>query len=107
MASYLHKLTGFLFFILGISLFVAYLLMHNGIYPAESAWWLQRADLSFALTTILYGGTGLYLSIHPKEKPSRTLALVIAIPLVAFFIFIFVLNFWEVLGFPQGEMLLI
>ncbi|MFH1670854.1 MAG: hypothetical protein ABIA92_04705 [Patescibacteria group bacterium] len=106
MTSYLHKLTGLLFFFLGISLFVAYPLMHNAIYPVQSAWWLQRADLPFALTTILYGGTGLYLSVHPKEKPSRVLALVIGIPLAALFVFLFILNFWEVLGLPQGEMLL-
>jgi hypothetical protein len=104
--KYLHRITGILFFILGISLFVAYLLMHNGIYPVQSAWWIQRADLSFALTTILYGGTGLYLSIHPKDKPSRTLAFTIGILLAAFFVFLFVLNFWEALGLPQGEMLL-
>lgn len=85
---------------------MAYLLMHNGIYAAGSAWWIQRADLSFALTTILYGGTGLYLSVHPKDTPSRALALGIGIPLAAFFIFLFVLNFWEALGLPQGEMLL-
>ncbi|MCF7844332.1 MAG: hypothetical protein K9M03_00700 [Kiritimatiellales bacterium] len=106
MTHYLHKVTGILFFLLGISLFVAYLLMHNGIYASQTAWWIQRADLSFALTTLIYGGTGLYLSIHPKDKPSRALALTIGIPVAAFFVFLFILNFWEVLGLPQGEMLI-
>jgi len=105
-SKFLHKLSAFLFFLLGISLFIAFLLWRNEIYANYSMWWLQRADLPFALAAILYGGTSLYRSLNPKEKRSPILAIVIVIPLIALFIFLVMLNFWGVLPFPQGEMMM-
>ncbi len=103
MVKYLHKLTAFFFFILGITFFTAYFLLKNGMMMTPSAWWMQRADLPFALVTIMYGGLSLFRSLNPNEKPAKALALAIAIPLIAFFLFLVVLNFWEVLGLPKGE----
>ncbi|MFA7682163.1 MAG: hypothetical protein WCX61_03985 [Candidatus Peribacteraceae bacterium] len=106
MSLFLKQLSGFFFYVLGASLFVAYLLMHNSIRMQESTWWLQRADLPFAIVALLYGGTSLYRSLHTKEEFSPILAVLIALPLMAFFIFLVLLNFWGILGLPQGEMLL-
>jgi hypothetical protein len=103
MTKFLHKLSAFLFFLLGISLFVAFLLWRNEIYTEYSMWWLQRADLPFALAAILFGGTSLFRSLNPKEKRSPILAIAIAIPLIAFFIFLVMLNFWGVFPLPQGN----
>ncbi len=106
MSLFIKQLSSFLFYLLGSSLFIAYLLMHNNIKAETSAWWLQRADLPFALIAILYGGTSLYRSLHNRETFSPPLAIAIAVPLIAFFVVITMLNFWEVLGLPQGETLL-
>jgi len=80
--------------------------MKNEIFTLQSAWWLQRADLPFALVAILYGGLSLYRSLNPNEKPAKMLKLTIAIPLIAFFVFLVILNYWEVLGLPLGEVMI-
>ncbi|MBU0458721.1 hypothetical protein KJ652_00225 [Patescibacteria group bacterium] len=100
MLQSIHRLSGLLFFLLGSILFAAYLMMHNGVYANESAWWLQRADLPFALVTVLFAGSSLFKSLNPREKRAPILAAFIVIPLIAFFVFVLVLNFWEVLGLP-------
>jgi len=103
MTESIHRASGLVFYLLGTTLIAAYVLMANKIYTAQSAWWLQRADLPFALAAILYGGTSLYLSLNPKQKRVPVLAAFIIIPLAAFFIFLVILNFWESLGLPAGQ----
>ncbi|MDP7247184.1 MAG: hypothetical protein QF741_01005 [Candidatus Peribacteraceae bacterium] len=103
MVKYLHQLSAFLFFALGISFFAAYFLLKNEMMMTAAAWWMQRADLPFAFVTIMYGGLSLFRSLNPNEKPANALALAITIPLIIFFLFLVVLNFWEVLGLPKGE----
>jgi hypothetical protein len=90
---YLHALSSFFFYTLGVSFFVAYLLFRSGIWPVASALWLQVADLPFALCAILYGGLSFYLSLRP-EGGSKALAWGVAIPLALVFCFLVVLNFW-------------
>ena len=106
MPNTLYKTSSFLFYLFGASLFLAFLFVYNKIAIKEMSWWLQRADLPFAIVALTYGGMSLYRSLHTKEEFSPALAALIALPLIAFFIFLVVLNFWEVLGMPQGERLL-
>lgn len=96
MATHLHKLSAILFYVLGASFFVAYLLYRNDI-GTFGGWWLNVADLPLALAAVIYGGSSLYLSVTPKEKTSKTVAIVIGIPLTALFVWLVVLNFWEIL----------
>ncbi|MDP7645748.1 MAG: hypothetical protein QF400_01150 [Candidatus Peribacteraceae bacterium] len=103
MVKYLHQLSAFLYLALGISFFAAYFLLKNEMMMTAAAWWMQRADLPFAFVTIMYGGLSLFRSLNPNEKPANALALAITIPLIIFFLFLVVLNFWEVLGLPKGE----
>ncbi len=104
MTSYLHKLSGILFYIFGTFFFVAYLFLRNEIIPAWAKWWLNAMDLPMAVISILYGGISLYLSLKRPESTSKGLAIAIAVPLVALFTLIVVLNFWDILGLPIGEM---
>jgi len=106
MLNSFYRTSAFLFYLLGASLFLAFLFVYNKIAIIEMSWWLQRADLPFAIAALMYGGMSIYRSLHTKEEFSPILATLIALPLIAFFIFLVVLNFWEVLGMPQGEMLL-
>ncbi len=94
MLRYLHQLSALFFYLIGTSFFVAYLLLRNSIWPVFSAVWLQTADLPFALCAILYGGLSLYMSLRNPGRSSRMLAWGIAVPLVALFAILVVLNFW-------------
>ena len=102
MTQYLNKLSAVLFYVLGTSFFVAYLLSVKDSMEPLVSMWLRIGDLPLAVVAMLYGGTSLYLSVKPADKFSRGLAITIAVPLIALFIFLFMLNFWEVLGLPLG-----
>ena len=95
MITYFKQLTGFLFYLLGGSFFVAYMLMYNQMTPLGE-WWLKVADLPLAFVGILYGGTSLYLSVKPKNGQSKPLFYSISMPLIAVFSTLLVLNFWPV-----------
>jgi hypothetical protein len=93
---FLQQLSGFFFYALGLSFFVAYVLVRNrigGIYPA---WWLQVADLPLALAAVTYGGVSLYQSVTAPGRRTRIAAFVIGIPLVLFFAALVAINFWKV-----------
>ncbi|HLD32995.1 MAG TPA: hypothetical protein VJB10_05410 [Candidatus Peribacteraceae bacterium] len=102
MTRHLHRLAAVLFYTLGLSFFGAYLLNANELYAPWPQWWLSIADLPLILCGLLYGGSSLYLSVTIPQKKSPILALVIIIPLLALFTFLFLLNYWELLGLPGG-----
>ena len=106
MSQTLHRLAATLFYLLGTSFFVAYLLLVNQMSVRASAWWLQRADLPLAFVAVLYGGTSFYRSLKRTEGKSPILGTIVFIVLAAFFVVLVALNFWPVLPFPQGEPLL-
>lgn len=82
---------------------MSYLLLRNAVGEPWPAWWLNVADLPLALVAVLYGGTSLYRSVKRKDGVSVPLLILIGIPLLAFFTFLIVLNFWNVLGLPTGN----
>lgn len=92
MTRYLQNLSAILFYILGSSAFLAYVLWVNSILTAQSLLWLQTIDLPLLCVALLFGGFSLYRSI--AQKPSLTLALWIAIPLVLVFFLSVFLKFW-------------
>lgn len=97
MIPYLKALSGFLFYVLGGTFFVAYMLQYNEITP-YGGWWLRIADLPLILAGLLYGGTSLYLSVKPKEGESKSLFAVIGIPLAMVFATLLTMNFWPLFG---------
>ncbi|MCA9370900.1 MAG: hypothetical protein KC680_02990 [Candidatus Peregrinibacteria bacterium] len=101
MVNYLKQLSGFLFYLLGGSFFLAYLLMVNQMTPI-GGWWLKVADLPLAFVGLLYGASSLYLSVKPKDRESRALFYTIGIPAVAIFSTLLVLNFWPALSLVSG-----
>ena len=94
MTKDLHRISAFFFYVLGSSFFVAYLLLRNELYEPWPEWWMKVADLPLLLVAVLFGGTSLYLSVKPADGPARIHPLVIAVPLVALFLALVVLNFW-------------
>ena len=95
MLTYIHKLSGFLFYLFGGSFFLAFMLQYNQI-STFGGWWLKVADLPLALVGVLYGGSSLYLSVKPRGKDSSSLKIIIAIPLSLLFVSLVVMNFWPV-----------
>ena len=96
---FLHRLSAFTFYLLGLSFFGAYMFLRNDVGQVEwPAMWLQTADLPLALTSMIYGGTSLYLSLKNPDRPSRMLGMIITIPLVALFGFLVYLNFYRVIA---------
>ena len=92
----LRTCSAFSFYVLGGSFFLAALFMRNDVGGGDAAIWLQIADLPLALSALMFGGTSLYASLRP-ERPSRTLAWGIGVPLGLLFLFLVFLNFYEVL----------
>lgn len=95
MTQYVHKLSAILFYTLGSSFFLAYLLAQKGI--VNGYYWLKIADLPLAAVAMVYGGTSLYLSLKPDGTPGKALGWTIGFILLLTFIFVSVLNFWELL----------
>ncbi len=94
MLRLLHHLSGFFFYLLGTSFFVAWVLIRNLLWIRESATWMQIADLPLAFSALVYGGLSLYLSLLRDGKPPRGLEWMIAVPLGVIFVAILVMNFW-------------
>lgn len=103
---FLHRLSGFFFFLLGLSLFSAYVFFRNELLGGWPLWWLQVTDLPLLLTAVFYGGTGFYLNLKKPDKSSPVLGGLIFIVLMAAFSFFALLNFWDVLP-PEIKNLLV
>jgi hypothetical protein len=95
MLTYIHKLSGFLFYLLGGSFFLSFMLHYNHM-GSFGGWWLKVADLPLALAGVIFGGSSLYLSVKPKNKDSKALMTIIGIPLTLLFLSLIVMNFWPV-----------
>ncbi len=94
MVRYLHTLSAVLFYVLAGSMFLAYVLAHNDIWQPQATLWMNVGDLPLLLTSILYGGTSVYLSLKDDTAPSPILGTLIALPLLVVFGFFVILNFW-------------
>lgn len=103
MSRYLHRISAILFYLLGASYFVGYLLHRNAMAGPWPLWWMSVADLPLALVALAYGGTSLYLSTKKTDQPQKGKAMLIALPLFLVFILLFLLNYWQILGLPTAE----
>ncbi|OGJ53921.1 hypothetical protein A3D11_00695 [Candidatus Peribacteria bacterium RIFCSPHIGHO2_02_FULL_49_16] len=99
MTDFLHKLSATLFFILGLTLFGAYVLLQKDLYTPWPMWWLTIVDLPILFIGLLYGSTSIYLSLQVENRPSRSLVFFIFIPALLFFVLFTVLNFWPLLSY--------
>jgi len=100
-----HTFSSVLFYLFGGSFFIAYLLYRNQVGSPWPVWWMKVADLPLIGFALLYGGSSLYGSLKRGEGASWVLAFVIGLPLMAIFVFLALLNFWNILGpygLPQG-----
>ena len=95
MALFLRNFSAWLFYSLGISFFVAYVLLQNEIGIPWPKFWLSVADLPLLLSGLLYGGASLYLSVKKPNEASPILAWIIGLIALAIFVFLASLNFWE------------
>jgi len=82
---YLHSLSAILFYILGGSFFVAFVLLHNGIGGRWPALWMEIGDLPLLLAGVLFGGASVVRSFQGDAPVSKILVIVIALPLLTVF----------------------
>ncbi len=95
MSSYLSKISGVAFYLLGSSFLIAWILLQNKIWMRESAVFLQTGDLPLVLSALLYGGLSLYGSLRHPGRPSKTLPWMIGVPLMLLFGLAMMMNFWR------------
>jgi hypothetical protein len=95
MAETLKHISGIFFYIVGGTLFAAYLLHANGMGGAWPLWWLHIADLPMGLVACLYGGSSFYLSVTSPGNRSRLLLSFVVILLAVVFLAFAALNFWD------------
>lgn len=97
MTRFLHSLSAALFHVLAGSLFLAYVLFHNGLGGDVPRLWLNIGDLPLLVTGLIYGGLSVYRSLTDGHR-SRFLAWGVALPLAIVFILALLANFWPVVS---------
>lgn len=93
MLSYLHKLSAIFFYVLGSSVFIAYILAHNLIAVGVMSRWLEVVDLPLLLSGMLYGGISIYESLRTDASSPKVMTIAIGLPLLILFGVILLLNF--------------
>lgn len=93
--AHLQKISGFFFYLLGVTFFASYLFVRNEMFGMWPAWWMQVADLPLAFSALMYGGLSLYLGLTSANKPAKTLGYVLVVVLGACFLLLVAFNFWK------------
>jgi hypothetical protein len=91
--KYLNRLSALLFYLLGTSFFLAYLLHENEVGGGWPLWFINIADLPLAVVAMLYGGLSLYRSVTRPNKVSWVTMVIIGIPLIVVFGLLVMLNY--------------
>lgn len=94
---FLHRLSATLFFSLGCTVFLAYVLLRNDVGNGWPAWYLHIIDLPLLLTGLAYGSLSILRSLQSTTKPSAALTYAIFVPTGLLFLLFVTLNFWPAL----------
>ncbi len=95
MLRYMHTLSAILFYILGSSMFGAYLLHRNGVWADGTMQWMLSAMLPLLVCGLMYGGLSLYTSVQSTSGRSTGLATVLAVVSLLIFSIFAILTFWR------------
>lgn len=85
MLRYLHALSAVLFYLLGLSFFLAYVLLKNAIAVSWMMRWLDIGMLPLLFVSLLYAGLSFRQSLK-EASPSRLLSLLLSLPLLLLFL---------------------
>lgn len=94
MLRYFHTVSAVLFYILGSSVFAAYVLRANGVWAEGSLQWMLSVMLPLLVCGLMYGGLSLYTSVQSTSGRSTGLATVLALVSILVFSAFAVLTFW-------------
>ncbi len=94
MLRYFHTVSAVLFYILGSSVFAAYVLHRNGIWADGTMQWMLSVMLPLLACGLLYGGLSLYTSVQSTSGRSAGLATVLALVSILVFSAFAILTFW-------------
>ena len=93
MLPFFRSLAAVCFYVLGTTFILAYVFQQRGTGGGWPLWWLQVADLPLLLAGIVFGGASVVLSVEHDHGLSCSARLIVAFPLIAFFLFAVYLTF--------------
>jgi hypothetical protein len=93
MLEALHRVSAFFFYLFACLAIGGAMLLHRDGTPAFWIPIVHSFDLPLILVAMIYGGTSLYGGLVQRGMHSRTLMLVIAVPLLLLFVLFVFLNF--------------
>lgn len=94
MLRYFQILSAILFYLLGSSVFAAYLLHGNDIMAEGALQWMLSVMLPLLVCGLLYGGLSIYASVRGSSGKSAVFATVLAAVSLFVFSAFAVLTFW-------------
>jgi heme/copper-type cytochrome/quinol oxidase subunit 3 len=101
MELYLKKLSGFVFYTLGLTFFGMYLAKSMGKFGVLPTWWFEVFDLPLAISALVYAGTSVHLSLRSKDNKAVLSGILITLVLISIFVVLFALNYWVPLGMQK------
>ncbi|HLD63564.1 MAG TPA: hypothetical protein VI913_01575 [Candidatus Peribacteraceae bacterium] len=99
MFEQIRRASEIVFYIMGCSFFLLYMMYHNGIGAEWARWLMELFDQSFILVALLYGGTSFLRTLTDLKDPNMKIVLAVAIPLGLLYILLLAFNYWNALGF--------
>lgn len=93
MLRFLHRLSAWMFYPLGLSFFAAYIAVRQDWAAPLARWWLGVLDLPLLICGLLYGAASVVLSISDDDRPSAVTAWSVLLPAVVILLAVLVVNF--------------
>ncbi len=89
----LHEVSAIYFFILGFIYIVAALAFRNELGGAWPIFFMKIFDIPFALISLLYGGTALYLELNENQETASPWSVVVIAACILLFGLVVFVNF--------------
>lgn len=94
----LHRLSAFLFYVLGSLGFLSFIFLRNGVYGAAPAFLLDAIKMPFLTVALLYGGLSIALSLRSEDGSiHRGVSVAVFLPMFLLFFLSLYFNFRHLL----------
>lgn len=89
----LHQVGAVLFFILAFTYMFLVLLVRGDYYLSEAIFLMRILDIPFALFSLVYGGSSLYLQVNEGRKNESILGILVFAVCILLFSMVVFMNF--------------
>ena len=89
----LHDVSALYFFVLGFVYVLLALVFRNGFFVDGALLWMRILDIPFALISLLYGGSTLYLQLNEEEETVSPWSVIIVAACILLFGLVVFVNF--------------